>query len=115
MKSKCLKITQQLTNRRLREYLFRVFRSKLNSDYYIVKTKILTTEGYIDIGKKFVVNVKDREEIKSYINHVSDYFYLNSKNLSNKNIERVCIYYTETTKDIYDKFHPLDFKSDFQF
>lgn len=104
--AKSAKLRKVLNNSLLRNHLYRFFKStdKFESDYIIVITKLFTVDGeYINLGKKYIVNVNNRQEIMAYVNHVSDFFITLSKKTP-KNIVKFYVYYIKTDKDNYDKY-----------
>ena len=108
MKNKRLSISirKTLNKASLRNFLYRFFRSsKINNfDYIIVRTKIISEDMDINLGNKAIVEIKDKESVKFYIDYVSDYYHKNTIVFSDTKFERVEINYIETIKENYDKY-----------
>ena len=90
MNSKTVTLRSLLSSKLLRYHLRRFFANFFGSDYIAVQTKFFIGNNDAPtqtLGKKFILNVKNRGEVNTYINYVLDEY--NTKYVNKYTPEKV--------------------------
>lgn len=98
---------QGITIKVVREYLYRFFKldKKFTSEYIVIITKLLTSDGFIPLSDKIVININNRDNIRSYVDQVSEKFYIWNKDKKDTvKIKTIYIHYIDTDAEQYKKY-----------
>lgn len=107
MQIKKVSLRRLLTTRVLRFHLFDFFRKNTyNSNFLYVLTKITTDNGKTSftLGKKSLIDITKKGEVKTYINHVTQYFFSLQDQYSPQQNDKILIYYIESNEEVYKKY-----------
>ena len=107
MQIKKVSLRRLLTTRVLRFHLFDFFRKNTyNSNFLYVLTKITTDNGKTSftLGKKSLIDITKKGEVKTYINHVTQYFLSLQDQYSPQQNDKILIYYIESNEEVYKKY-----------
>ena len=107
MQIKKVSLRRLLTTRVLRFHLFDFFRKNTyNSNFLYVLTKITTDNGKTSftLGKKSLIDITKKGEVKTYINLVTQYFFSLQDQYSPQQNDKILIYYIESNEEVYKKY-----------
>ena len=107
MQIKKILLKTDLSQRYLRDYLFRFFReTKFNNNYIFVLTKVSMDDERIvrTFGQKTLLDITNKSEINNYVDQVTKYFLDHKDSYYPQINDSILICYLETNETIYTKY-----------